>query len=256
MDDLEVALEAARAAGRIVSEAGMPSGPEFKGRVNPVTEVDRAAERAITAILRARRPDDSILAEESGGARWDRGRVWIVDPLDGTVNFVHGVPQVAVSVALWVDGEPLIGTVLDVWKDEMFAAVRGGGATLGGRPIAVSSTSALSDALVGTGFPYDRQERAEFYAGVLGRVLARARGIRRIGSAALDLCWVAMGRFDAYWEYGLAPWDAAAAILVVTEAGGRHSATDGGPWTLGLSGLVASNGLVHRAMIDAVGDAR
>ena len=252
MRDLDVALEAVRAGGRVVAESSPASGAEFKGAVNPVTEVDRAAEEAITEVLSRHRPTDAVLAEEGGGSGWDRGRVWIVDPLDGTVNYLHGIPQVAVSVALWDDGEPLVGAVLDVFRDEVFSASAGAGATLAGSVIRVSDTADLGDSLIATGFPYDRRERADVYTAVLGRVLSRVRGIRRIGSAALDLCWVACGRFDGFWEFGLAPWDTAAATLVLAEAGGRSSRADGSSWTPDRWDLVSSNGLIHDALAEIV----
>lgn len=252
MRDLDVALEAVRAGGRVVGASRPTGGPEFKGAVNPVTEVDRAAEEAIHSVLAARRPDDAVLAEEGGGSAWNRGRVWIVDPLDGTVNFLHGIPQVAVSVALWEDGTAHAGAVLDVFRDEVFTASAGRGATLDGDPIAVSATGELGDSLIATGFPYDRRERADVYAAVLSRVLSRARGIRRIGSAALDLCWVACGRFDGFWEFGLAPWDTAAAALIVAEAGGRLSTGAGDEWDPDAWELVASNGRIHDALAGAV----
>ena len=252
MRDLDVALEAVRAGGRVVTSSRPTGGADFKGTVNPVTEVDRAAEEAIRSGLAAHRPDDAVLAEEGGGSAWDRGRVWIVDPLDGTVNFLHGIPQVAVSVALWDDGVARVGAVLDVFRDEMFSASSGEGAALDGVRIAVSHTDDLEDSLIATGFPYDRQERADVYAAVLSRVLGRARGIRRIGSAALDLCWVACGRFDGFWEFGLAPWDTAAAALILSEAGGRHSTADGGDWRPDAWDLVASNGRIHDVLAAAV----
>ena len=254
MSALDLAIECTRRASEIIS-AGFSSGvaAEFKGSVDPVTAVDRAAEDVIRELLAAEAPDDEVLGEERGGAGWERGRVWIVDPLDGTVNFIHRVPQVAVSIALWQDGSPVVGVVTDAIGGEVFAATAGGGASLDGRPIRVSSQSDLAGSLVGTGFPYDRQERADELGATVARVLRRVQGIRRVGSAALDMCWVACGRFDAYWESGLKPWDAAAGVLVVTEAGGRVTDRRGRPHRLDSSGMVASNGLVHDGMLALVG---
>ena len=231
MTDLEVALEAARAGALLVGEAfGRVQETEFKGAVDPVTAVDRAAESAILDVLAHLRPDDEVLAEERGGSRDLSGRHWIVDPLDGTVNFVHGIPQVAVAVGLYEDAAPLVGVVVDPVRGEEFAAEIGAGATLNGEPIRVSQRS-LADGVIATGFPYDRRERGAQYAGIIGRVLEHVRGIRRFGSAALDLSWVASGRLDGYWEFGLGPWDIGAAMVIVLEAGGvvtDHAGTPSG----------------------------
>jgi myo-inositol-1(or 4)-monophosphatase len=252
--DLEIAVAAARAGASVVRDAfGTGVRPEFKGAVDPVTAVDHSAEAAILAVIGDRRPADATLSEESGGVGWDGPRVWIADPLDGTVNFVHGLPHVAVSVALWDRGEPVVGVVIDVIRGEEFTAVAGAGAFCDGSPISVSRETDMARSLVVTGFPYDRNRRAEVYATVLGRVLALVQGIRRTGSAALDICYVACGRFDAYWEYGLAAWDVAAGMLILTEAGGTVTGFGGAPYRPGAGGLVASNGAVHRPLVDAVG---
>lgn len=244
--DLDVALSAARAGAAIV-RAGFDSLPavRMKGEVDPVTQVDDDAERAVFDAISSHRPDDDLLGEESGGSSWDGARVWIVDPLDGTVNFVHGVPHVAVSVALWQRGRASVGVVIDVMRAEEFAAVAGGGVWLDGEPISVSTQLDLGESLVVTGFPYDRRQRAAAYARVVGAVLAEVQGLRRFGSAALDFAWVACGRFDAYWEYGLGPWDAAAGKLLVTEAGGQVSDHTGGEYTLGSPAVAASNKILH-----------
>lgn len=221
MNDLELAVLAARAGGSIVRD-GFDRGvvPEYKHRFDPVTKTDHESEAAILSLLAEHRPDDAILAEESGGTIPD-GRVWIIDPLDGTVNFVHGIPQVSVSVGLWEGPTPLAGVIYDPLRDECFAAAAGQGATLDDRPISVSATSNLDRSVVATGFPYDHGDFADEYAAVLGAVLASVNGIRRFGSAALDFAWVAAGRYEAYWELSLQPWDQAAGILIVREAGGR-----------------------------------
>jgi myo-inositol-1(or 4)-monophosphatase len=253
MDDLQVAHEAAEAGAEVIRRHfGRGIEAEWKGDVDPVTAVDREAEEAVLAVIRRRRPSDRILAEESGGADWREGRVWIVDPLDGTVNFVHNLPQFATSVGLRSDGQGLVGVVASVVNREVFAAEAGNGATLNGDPIHVSSEPTPSRALVGTGFAYDRQQRAEEMANTLAGVLRAFQGIRRIGSAALDLCWVAAGRMDAYWEYGVRPWDTAAGALIVQEAGGRISTFTGSSYPLDDPGIVASNGLVHDALIAAI----
>lgn len=254
MTDLEVALEAARAGGAIVAGAfGNIQQAEFKGAVDPVTAVDHAAEDAILRVLHDRRPADAVLAEERGGSRDLSGRHWIVDPLDGTVNFLHGIPQVSIAVGLYEDGRPLAGVVFDPLRREEFAAATGAGATLNGRPIGVS-TRPLTEAVIATGFPYDRRKNGETYAHIVGKVVAQARGIRRFGSAALDLSWVAAGRLDGYWEFGLAPWDIAAAMVIVLEAGGLVSDAAGRASTLFDHVYVAGGEPLHgelRALLSA-----
>ena len=244
--DLELALAVARQAARRLREAlGKSAEVEFKGQVDPVTEVDRRVETEIRQMLESQRPADAIVGEEEGGILSSQGRAWIIDPLDGTVNFIHGLAPVSVSVALWENRSPMVGVVIEAIHREEFTAARGQGAWRGGQPIAVSSNERLSQALVGTGFPYDRQERAFEYAALLGAVLAKCQGVRRRGSAALDLCYVADGRFDAFWEQGLAIWDVAAGILIVEEAGGKVTGLDGGQVPLDGSMVVATNGVIH-----------
>ena len=219
--DREVAIAAARAGADVIGRAfGRTVIPEMKGSVNPVTEIDRAAERAVLSVIESVRPDDAILSEERGGRTEPVGRRWIVDPLDGTVNFVHGIPQVSVSVGLWDGSVPLAGAVIDVTRGEVFSAARGEGASLGDQPIQVSSRTDLSECIIATGFPYDRDVHALAYTKVMGRVMSQARDVRRLGSAALDFAWVACGRVDGFWEYSLHPWDVAAGLLLVREAGG------------------------------------
>ena len=245
--DLELAVEVARrAAARLREALGGGAAVEFKGEVDPVTEVDRRVESQIRGRLRSHRPGDAIVGEAEGGILPSRGRAWIIDPLDGTVNFIHGLAPVCVSVALWEDRTPRVGVVIEAIRGEEFTAARGEGARLDGVPISVSGCARLSQALVGTGFPYDRRERAGRYAAVVAAVLASCQGIRRRGAAALDLCYVAAGRFDAFWEQGLAIWDVAAGILIVEEAGGRVTGVDGGDPPLDGSMMVATNGAVHR----------
>jgi myo-inositol-1(or 4)-monophosphatase len=253
--DLEVALEAARAGAAVVSEAfGRGADPSFKtSDVDPVTATDKASEDAILEVLRRSRPDDQILAEESGGAAFDDGRVWIADPLDGTVNFVHGFPPVAVSVALWEDGQPRVGVVVDITRGEEFTASAGVGAFLDGAPISVSEQDEIARSLVATGFPYDRHSNADRYGRVFTRMLSRVQGVRRAGSAALDMCYVAAGRLDGYWEFGLGAWDAAASLLIVSEAGGRWTGYEGAEYRLGSGGVVVTNGLIHDVMVETVG---
>jgi myo-inositol-1(or 4)-monophosphatase len=252
-DDLDVALEAARVGAATVAAAfGSPVDAQWKSDANPVTQIDRDAEAAIIDVISDMRPDDKVLGEETGGADWTDGRVWIIDPLDGTVNFIHGIPHLAVSVALWSDGVGAVGVICDVTRREEFTAVRGKGAWLNQHEIAVSKQDLLATSLVATGFPYDRNLHGRRYASVMGEVLTRAQGIRRFGSAALDLAWVACGRYDAYWETGIAAWDAAAGTLLIQEAGGRITNLRGGPHRLDDPVIVVSNGLVHNDLISAI----
>ncbi len=244
LNDLDVAVQAAKAGADVVRNAfGSTFETEFKGIVNPVTEIDRRAEQAILMTLRAHRPNDALVAEESGGDT-QNGRRWIIDPLDGTVNFLHGVPQVAVTIGLY-DQHGLAGVTLDVLRDDVFLAVRERGATRNGHAIRVSEVHDLGLSLLGTGFPYDRQERASDYAAGVEAALRSGQGVRRLGSAALDFAWVACGRFDGYWEFDLHPWDVAAGIMLVNEAGGRVTNEHGKQASLNDRLFIASNGHIH-----------
>lgn len=254
MSDLDLALEATARASTIIRHYfATDVDAEMKGAVDPVTAADRDAEQAIIGLLTSECPDDSILGEESGegGSRPDAARRWYIDPLDGTVNFANRIPHCSVSVALYDDGRPVVGVIRDVFRDETFAATADGPATLDDRKIRVRTNTELGDAVVVTGFPYDRRERADEYAKVIATVLGRVRGLRRLGSAALDFAWVAAGRFDGYWEYGLGPWDAAAGRLIVESAGGRVSSI-GGPLVLepGVTSVVAANPALHAQLVD------
>lgn len=251
MNDLELARAAAAAGAAIVADwAGRLESADFKGVVDPVTAADREAEAAILAMITSHRPDDAIVGEEGASRDGASGRRWLIDPLDGTVNFLHGFPQVSVSVALEDPDGRLVGVVRDVHRDEEFVAVRGEGASLNGKPIAVSSRGDLGDALVATGFAYDRRDRGPEYGRIVGEMLRRVQGIRRGGSAALDLAWVACGRLDGYWETTLGPWDVAAGLLLVTEAGGVVTGVDGGPASH--RSVVAAGPGVHADLLASV----
>ena len=257
--DVWVAKRAARAGAEIVAEGfHQLFETEMKGDVDPVTEIDREAERAIRSVIASHFPNDNILGEEEGGPAWDGKRVWIIDPLDGTVNFVHRIPQVAVSVALWDLGRPLVGVVIDVARSEEFMAAVGKGATVDGNPLSVSQVPAMEDSLLVTGFPYDRRQHAGAYLRVLEEVMLRSRGTRRMGAAALDLAWVASGRFDGYWEHGgsqgIQPWDLAAGVLLVTEAGGTVTDHLGQPNRLQTAAVIATNGKIHDDLTAIVKD--
>ena len=202
LTDRSVAIDAALAGADVVRAAfGRPVTEELKGAVDPVSKVDLAAEAAVLGVLRRHRPNDDILAEESGGSWIASGRRWIVDPLDGTVNFLHAIPHVGVSVALWDGDAPVACATIDVLRDEVFSAAAGAGAELNGSTVRVSDRERLSDCVVGTGFPYDRDVHGAAYAETVGAVLPHVRGVRRLGAAVLDFAWVACGRLDGFWEF-------------------------------------------------------
>jgi len=252
MDEmLAVALAAAKAAGALHLEGlGRVRQVRTKGHNDLVTDVDVAAEAAIRAIIGEAFPDHAIVGEESGGTLTD-GPCWVVDPLDGTTNYAHGFPFFAVSIAWCIDRKPVLGVIHQATSGETFWALEGRGAFLNGQPIHVSAVPEPSGALVATGFApdvgLDPRNTTEFLA-----ALKKVQAVRRPGSAALDLAAVACGRFDAFWEYGLAPWDVAAGALLVTEAGGRVSAVDGGPFALEARTILASNGLLHETFRDVL----
>lgn len=251
--DLEIALESAR-AGTAEVKAALASNTEvrFKADADPVTEADYRSERSIRKVLARWRAGDAVLAEEQGGVLPRGGRVWLVDPLDGTTNFIHGFPWISVSVALWIDNIPEVGVVVDITGGDEYVAVAGRGAHMNGSPIGVSSTGDLAEALVVTGFPYNRRERSEICRTRFERVLREVQGIRRLGSAALDLCMVACGKMDGYWEEDLSPWDMGAGTLLVMEAGGRVTDPLGQPVGPAEPFVVASNGPIHRRFLQTL----
>ena len=241
----EAAEGAARAAGKLLAQsAGRTQKIERKSAVDLVTEMDRASEALLVERLRAAFPGTGVLAEEGGEIAGAGGR-WIIDPLDGTTNYAHGHPQWCVTVAFDKDGEVRAGVVFDPLRDEMFAAAQGDGAFLNGKPIRVSRVASLDDSLMATGFPYDRRERADYYMAYYKAAVVASQGVRRAGSAALDMAWVANGRLDAYFEHGIKPWDVAAGELLVREAGGTVTNFAGGPHVLTDQRTVATNGLLH-----------
>jgi myo-inositol-1(or 4)-monophosphatase len=229
---------------------------QHKGAVDIVTETDRMVEAAVLARLTSAFPDHLMVAEESASETLVRPPhdryVWFLDPLDGTTNFAHAYPQFAVSLALGRGSELLFAIVHDPVRAETFVAERGRGATLNGEPIGVSATRDLNDALLATGFPYDRREHIDFYLGFFADMVRRTQGIRRNGSAALDLCYVACGRLDGFWEWKLRPWDTAAGVLIVEESRGTVSDFRGDPIDLFGQQTLASNGHVHRAMVEVL----
>jgi myo-inositol-1(or 4)-monophosphatase len=237
---LATASLAARAAGQLLAARFLDERTvELKGGIDLVTDADRAAEESVLGILRDRYPDHSILAEESGASRGS-GIRWLVDPLDGTTNYAHQVPHFCVSIAAQSGEGLLAGVVYDPMRDECFEAALGYGATLNGRPLRCSPAKDLHRALLCTGFPYDVREQPDRPVGLFSHLIRRAQGIRRMGSAALDLAYVAAGRFDGFFEFGLKPWDIAAGALLVQEAGGRAARIDGAPLELALGDVLAS----------------
>jgi myo-inositol-1(or 4)-monophosphatase len=247
---LGAALAAVHEAGQCILDARTrPRTIRHKGRIDLVTETDLASEALLKERLGPLLPGAGFMAEESAASRVPGELTWIIDPLDGTTNFAHGLPVVAVSVGLWRAGEPVLGIVAVPALGETFHAVRGQGAFLNGAPIRVSETAEPMDALVATGFPYSVAEDMEFIMGPMGRVLPATRGLRRMGAAAADLAYVACGRLDAFYEIRLKPWDTTAGWLLVEEAGGRVTRFDPrSPYTPGAPSILASNGRVHEAM--------
>lgn len=254
---LEQATAIAHEAGDIIAR-DFPGGAleqvDFKGAVNPVTQTDTAAEDVIRDRVREWFPDHRILAEERGGDEWrsEGPPIWLIDPLDGTNNFAHGFPHVGVSLALVEGQQPVVGLVYDPLREETFVAVAGGGATLDGESIQVTDVEKLAGAFLATGFPYDRRTAPDNNVERLGHFLRRTQGIRRAGAAVLDLAYVACGRFDGFWEIRLHPWDVAAGILLVREAGGLVTDFSGGPDCLSGDRIVASNGRIHDQMLGVI----
>jgi myo-inositol-1(or 4)-monophosphatase len=249
---IDVAIAAARHAGAYLKESlGRVRTVEVKEgeERNLVSDIDRESERRIIGMIRERYPDHGILAEESGGSGAEAETVWVIDPLDGTTNFLHGLPIFCVTIGIHRRGEPVAGVVYDPNLDELFTAERGAGAFLNGAPLRVSRSSTLISSLLVTGFPYDIARNPDFAVERFNAFLMEARGVRRLGSAALDLCYVAAGRLDGFWEVNLHPWDMAAGVLLVEEAGGRVTDFGGAPTTIHHRQVLASNGRIHDAMV-------
>lgn len=255
MKELDIAKRAALAGGKILAAKFGKVGYRLKGRANLLTEADLASERAVKAAIRRAFPEDGFMAEESALEETPNGRLWIIDPLDGTTNYAHGFPAASVSVAFAERGVVKAGAVYDPFRRELFLAARGGGATLNGRRLRVTATPRLSEALLVTGFAYDRAERADFYCGFFSEFMRLTHDVRRMGSASLDLCWLAAGRTDGYWEFNLKPWDVAAGRVIVEEAGGRTSDFSGRPWKVGPAlgaETLATNGRLHAPMLRVI----
>lgn len=246
--------QAALAAGAVLRQNYYkPHQITMKGVIDPVTESDLQSQEMIMALIRQRFPEHGFLAEETLGeaAPSPAGEAtpspyrWIIDPLDGTVNFAHGYPAFCVSIACEAAGVLQYGVIYDPMRDELFEARKGQGAWLNGGPIRVSQTDRLDRALVATGFPYDIRERLPETIGRMSRILGVVQGLRRGGSAALDMCYIACGRFEGFYEENLKPWDTAAGLLLIEEAGGRISTFDGGDYDIHSPNILASNGILH-----------
>ncbi len=252
-DYLNFAISLAKEAGQIqMKHYGQSHSIEYKGEINPVTEVDKLCDQFISQRIIEKFPDHDILTEEDchkiEGASWK----WIIDPLDGTTNYFHRFPYFCVSIALEVDGEVKLGVVYNPVLDEVFYAQKGEGAYLNGKRLRVSNTPKLERGFLATGFPYDLREHADFYLKYFREFITKSFAIRRGGSAALDLSYLAAGRFDGFWELKLQPWDVAAGSLLILEAGGEVSDFRGNPFNIYIKEILASNGLIHGEMLDVM----
>jgi len=245
------ALIAAQAAGKYIhAKLNTTLKIDYKGRANMVTQVDCKSEKIITDLIKENFPGHQILAEETSPVNTESPFKWIIDPLDGTTNFIHGFPCFAVSIALEYNGEIIIGIVLDPERNELFSAIKDQGAYMNKQPIHVSRIKNLSASLLSTGFPYELNEH--FYKNIelFRAFFEKSQDIRRAGSAAIDLCYVACGRFDGFWEFDLNPWDVAAGALIVSEAGGKLSDFSGGDFSIYEKQVLATNGIIEKEMLD------
>ena len=253
--ELNIARQAAEEAGKcLIRQFGKTHQISKKGEIDLVTEADLQSEQTILEIIESSFPDDSILAEETGKQSNMKERTWIIDPLDGTTNFAHGFPFFAVSIALLVEGEIVLGVVYNPCLKEHFEAVRGHGSSLNDKIITVSENRELNNSLMATGFPYNIREDTEQVLSFLKKILIRAQGVRRAGAAAIDLCYVAAGRLDGFWEQGLKPWDTAAGSLIIQESGGIVSDFKGKPYNPFQKNIAASNPHIYHELIQALAD--
>jgi len=249
---LSLAMEAATTAGEFIVSRQRDIGTiTFKSARNPVTETDLQAEHRIIGAIKRVFPDHLVISEESGAGKNESEFVWWIDPLDGTTNFSHGYPHFAVSIALEYRGKLQLGVVYDPVRQELFRATRGNGSYLGRRHIRVSPVKSLLRALMSTGFPYDPRSHPRALK-IFSRIVTRTQGVRRDGSAALNLCYLAAGRFDGFWEIGLKPWDTAAGVVILEEAGGRVTDLEGKRFEIREGDVLASNRLLHRQLLNAV----
>ena len=252
---LSTAIEAVVRAGDLqIAKFGTGVRIDKKGAIDLVTEVDVEVERMFRALVAERFPDHDVLAEEMGdaGARGARHR-WVFDPLDGTTNFAHGVPIFCASHALEIDGEAAVAAVYDPNRKELFTAEAGVGSWLNGQRLKASTNATVLESMLVTGFPYNVHQQADEFLKVFGQVLKHARAVRRLGSAAIDICWVAAGRRDGFWEASLKPWDTRAAALILEEAGGKVTGMDGTKWNPDGGHILATNGLIHDEILRIIG---
>lgn len=250
---LKTAVEAVKEAGKIQEEKfGENFKIEHKGEINLVTEVDYQCERAIIDIIKRDYPEHEILTEEAGSVKTapNSRYKWIIDPLDGTTNYAHSYPCFCASVGLEIDGEVVTGAVYNPMLDELFTSIKGNGAYLNGKRISVSKIGDISKSLLATGFPYDIRDSKENNLNHFCNFAVRAQAIRRPGSAVLDLCYLAAGRFDGFWELKLYPWDMAASSLIVKESGGMITDFRGEKFSIYKGEMLATNGLIHKDMVD------
>ncbi len=255
---LTTAIEAVVRAGDLqMARFGHDIQIAKKGTIDLVTEVDVEVERMFRDLIAERFPDHQILAEEFGGAKTvPDGPCWVFDPIDGTSNYAHGLPIFCSSLALEIAGVPELAAVYDPNREELFTAERGGGAFLNGRPLRVSRAAQMVEAMLVTGFPYDVHARVDEIVGLFAAFVGQARAVRRLGSAAIDLCWVAAGRMDGFWESDLKPWDIAGGALIVEEAGGWVTRMDGSAFVSRAGDVLASNGHLHQAMLQVIQEFR
>jgi myo-inositol-1(or 4)-monophosphatase len=250
---LNVAREAALTAGNFLKECfGRESGIEYKGDINLVTERDKESQTIIYKMIKENFPFHSILGEEDLNVEKDKEMLWLIDPIDGTTNFARSLPAFCVSIAFMRGGRVQVGVVYIPLLDEMFYAVRGLGAFLNKKPIHVSREKEIGKSLLATGFPYDRRESKINNVDHFNKFIVRALGIRRMGAAAMDICYTAAGRFDGFWELKLFPWDTAAGLLMVEEAGGKVTNFSDNPFDPFMKECIASNGLIHSQMLEII----
>ena len=249
-DTLEIVEAVARQAGAVLMEGyGNVRHIHRKGVIDLVTEFDKRSEEVILSSIQQHFPDHAILAEESGHNHTVSEYQWVIDPLDGTTNFAHGIPVFSVSIGLLKNNSPVLGVVYDPFRNEMFSAELGHGATLNNQPLQVSSHADLGHAVISTGFPYDLRTNPRNNLAQFVQFQMRTQAVRHLGSAALDCTWTAMGRLDGYWEFGVKAWDVGAGALIVREAGGRVTSTDGDDNFLSHESILVSNGLLHGQML-------
>lgn len=252
MKEIQVLKKAALAGGKILAAKFGKVSYTLKGRANLLTEADLASQKAVIKAIRTAFPRDGFLAEEGDTVETPNRRLWIIDPLDGTTNYAHGFPAATVSIGFAERGVVRAGAVLDPFRGELFLAAKGKGASVNGRKLKVSKVGVIPEALLVTGFAYDRAEKADFYCGFFKEFMKISHDVRRMGAASLDLCWLAAGRTDGYWEFGLKPWDVAAGGLIASEAGASVTDFSGRPWAVNASmgaQTLAANPRLHRAML-------